>query len=86
MSRGSAAAAGGDRLKAFTTEAEEQWLAGTGPPPPSPAERLPCRAPVLLPRAGIGRWVAVARRARAWVDADGTLWFQGPNAGAPRPL
>lgn len=69
----------GDRLQAFATEAEERWLAGTGPAPVSPAGRLPDRAPVLLPRAGIGRWVAVARRARAWVDGDGALWLRGAD-------
>jgi hypothetical protein len=74
-----------DRLQAFTTLAEERWLTGTGPLPGRPADRLPERAPVLLPRAGIGRWVHVARTARVWVAADGTL-IARDAAGTDRVL
>ena len=80
LTRGDAGgAAGGDRLTAFSTEAEEQWLTGAGPAPASPAQRLPSRAPVMLPREGAGRWAAVARRARLWVRADGALLLRGPD-------
>lgn len=79
-------AEGGDRLRSITTDAEERWLAGTGPAPLRPAERLPPRAPVLMPHAGLSRWIKVVRHARTWVDSDGALWFRGPEPSAARLL
>jgi hypothetical protein len=74
-----------DRLEAFATLGEERWLAGTGPRPGRPDERLPERAPLLLPRFGIGGWVEAARTARAWVAGDGSLTGRD-RAGADRVL
>ncbi len=74
-----------DRLQAFPTLGEERWLTGTGPQPGRPADRLPERAPVLLPRAGLGHWIRTARTARAWVAGDGSLTGRDP-VGADRVL
>lgn len=65
--------------------AEERWLAGAGPQPGTPAQRLPERAPLMLPRAGIGRWRLAGRTARAWVADDASLRARD-TAGADRVL
>lgn len=74
-----------DRLEAFPTLGEEQWLTGSGPRPGRPADRLPERAPLLLARAGVGDWIRAARTARAWVAGDGSLIGRNP-AGQDRVL
>lgn len=74
-----------DRLKAFPTLGEERWLTGSGPQPGAPADRLPERAPVLLPKTGIGHWIQTARTARAWVAGDGSL-IGRDRAGQDRVL
>jgi hypothetical protein len=60
------------RLAGLLTDDEQAWLSGAGDRPSSLSERLPERAPVLVPRAGRGDWLRVVRGERVLV-ADGAL-------------
>lgn len=69
----------GDRLAAFSTEAEQAWLAGSGPEPVAPRDRAPLRAPVLLPRAGGAAFGREASDVRVRAEG-GAVLLEGPEA------
>lgn len=72
----------GERFDTFTTTAEERWLAGSGPRPASPQERLPERAGLMIPHAGAGAWwVEDLRTVRLWVDEAGALQLRDNRTG-----
>lgn len=66
-----------ERLSRLTTDAEQRWLTGDAPRPPAPAERLPVRRAVLLPRPGTDAWTVPALRDRIVVRAGEVTLLRG---------
>jgi hypothetical protein len=66
-----------ERFRGLPSDAEEWWLAGQGPEPVPPSQRLPERAGVLVPRAGLLAQTLPARRDRVLVEDGAVVLHRG---------